>query len=110
MVQAISPVMQRVQPAVQPVQAVAQRPAATYIPTEENLTEVALRRRESRIQRSTAEEIEDLHKMEKTGVMAPEKAQALKAYALASMQIDLKQPPSGLTKKPNPAGALNVVA
>lgn len=108
--QAIQPVMPRIQPAVQPVQAVAQRPASTYIPTEENLTEVALRRRESRIQRSTSEEIEDLQKMAKTGVMSQEKAEALKSFALASMQLDLKQPPSGLTKKPASAGNLNVVA
>jgi hypothetical protein len=106
--QAIQPVMPRVQPMVQPVPAVAAQPA--YIPTDDNLTEVAVRRRESRIQKSTADEIQDLHKMAKTGVMAPEKAEALKAYALAAMQIDLKQPPQGLTRKTPPVSTLNVSA
>lgn len=58
---------------------------------KENLTEIAIRRHEDRIQKSTAREIEELDRFKRTGVMSSEAAEALKNYALAAMQIDLGQ-------------------
>lgn len=82
--------MSEINPMSSSFQASKIRPLDNF-PNDNNLTEIAIRRHEDRIQRSTAAEIEELDRYKSTGVMSLEAADALKFYALASMQIDLGQ-------------------
>lgn len=58
-----------------------------------NFVDKAIQRREARLEKSTTKEIENLNKMEKTGVMSPLEAEALKMLALAQLKIDKKSMP-----------------
>lgn len=63
-----------------------------------NFVDKAIQRREARLEESTAKEIQNLDKMEKTGVMSPVEAEALKMLALGSLKVDKKSMPVFLPK------------